>query len=96
MIVSDGEGNNEELQAFSFEILSAYNEIINSALALGTPFHRWEQSIVLMTEKEKNIHRINRLRVINIYEADYNLILKYFWPHKTTQSAERNNLLGDN
>ena len=55
-----------------------------------------EQSIVLMIEKEKNNHRINRLRVINIYEADYNLILKYFWPHKTTQFAERNNLLGEN
>ena len=34
--------------------------------------------------------------MINIYEADYNLILKYFWPHKTTQFAERNNLLGEN
>ena len=33
--------------------------------------------------------------MINIYEADYNLILKYFWPHKTTQIAEINNLLGD-
>ena len=49
-----------------------------------------------MIEKEKNNHRINRLRVINIYESDYNLILKYFWPHKTTQFVERNNLLGEN
>ena len=78
------------------EILSAYNAIINAALKLGTPLHRWKQSKVLMIEKEKNNHRINRLRVINIYEADYNLILKYFWLHKTTQFAERNNLLGEN
>ena len=84
LIVSDGEEYNDELQAFSFEILSAYNVIINSAFALGTPLHRWEQSIVLMIENEKNNHRINRLRVINIYKADYNLILKYFWSHKTT------------
>ena len=49
-----------------------------------------------MIEKEKNNHHINRLRVIDIYEANYNLILKYFRPHKTTQFAERNNLLGDN
>ena len=48
-----------------------------------------------MIEIEKNNHRINRLRVIKIYEAYYNLILKYFWPHKTTQIAEINNLLGD-
>ena len=92
----NGEENNEELQAFSFEMLSAYNVIIKSTLALGIPLHIWEQSIVLMIEKEKNNHRINRLRVINIYEVDYNLILKYFWPHQTTQYVERNNLLGDN
>ena len=96
LTVSDGEDLNEGLKAFSLKMLSAYNVIINAALKLGTPLHRWEQSIVLMIEKEKNNHRINRLRVINIYEADYNLILKYFWPHKTTQFAERNELLGEN
>ena len=96
LIVSDGEDKNEELKAFSLEILSAYNIIINAALALGTFLHRWKQYIVLMIEKEKHNHRINRLRVINIYEANYNLILKYSRPHKTTQYAERNNLLGEN
>ena len=35
-----------------------------------------------MIEKDKNTHRINRLRVIKVYEVYYNLILKYFWPHK--------------
>ena len=96
LTVSDGEDKNEVMKAFSLEILSVYNVIINAALALGTPLHRCEQSIVLMIEKERNNHRINRLRVINIYEADYNLILKYFWPHKTTQFVEINNLLGEN
>ena len=96
LIVSDGEEINEKLKAFSYEMLSAYNVIINSALALETPLYRWEQSLVLMIEKGENDHRINRLRVINIYKADYNLILKYFWSYKTTQYVERNNLLGDN
>ena len=49
-----------------------------------------------MIEKEKNNPRINRLRVINKYEADYNLILKFFWPHQTTHNAERHNMLGGN
>ena len=96
LIVSDGEENNEEMKALSHEILSAYNVIINPALALGTPLDRWEQSILLMIEKEKNNHRINSLRVINIYPADYNLNFIYFWPHTTTQFEERNNLLSDN
>ena len=96
LIVSNGEEDNEEMKAFSHEILTAYTLIINSALALGTPLHRCEQSIVLMIEKDKNNHRTNRLRVIKVYEAYYNLILKYFWPHKKIQFAERNNLLGNN
>ena len=39
-IVSDCEEKNEELQLFSYAMLSAYNAIINSALALGTLLHR--------------------------------------------------------
>ena len=53
LTISDGEDNNEVMKAFSLEMLSAYNVIINAALALGTPLHWWEQSIVLMIEKEK-------------------------------------------
>ena len=55
LTVSDGEDNNEVMKALSFEMLSSYNVIINAALALGTPLQRWEQSIVLMIEKEKTI-----------------------------------------
>ena len=51
--VSDGEDKNEVMKAFSLEILLAYNVIINTASALGTPLHRCEQSIVLMIKKEK-------------------------------------------
>ena len=64
--------------SFSNEMLTTYNVTINSALVLGTPLQRWERSIVLMIEKKQNNHCINMLRVINIYEADYTLILKYF------------------
>ena len=42
LIVSDGEEKNKELQVFSHKMLSAYNVIINLALALGIPLHRWE------------------------------------------------------
>ena len=33
-----------------------------------------------MLEKQKGNHNINKLRRINIFEADYNALLKYFWP----------------
>ena len=42
LTVYDGEDQNEGLKAFSPEMLSAYNVIINAALKLGTPLHRLE------------------------------------------------------
>ena len=41
LIVSNGEDKNEELTAFSLEILLTYNVIINAALSLRTPLNRW-------------------------------------------------------
>ena len=41
LTVSDGEYKNEDLKAFSLEMLSAYNVIINTTLALDTSLHLW-------------------------------------------------------
>ena len=40
-----------------------------------------------MIEKILAVPRINKLRVINIYEADHILMLKYFWPKQSTKHA---------
>ena len=47
-----------------------------------------------MFEKEKGNTKINRLRIIDKYEADYNLLLKIYWPKITNNIAEKNNTLG--
>ena len=49
-----------------------------------------------MIEKERNNIQIIRLRITNLYEGDYNFILKFFWPHKATQQSEQNKLLSEN
>ena len=49
-----------------------------------------------MIQKEPNNSKINNLRVLNKLEADYNLIIKYHYPHQTTHYVERKNLLGEN
>ena len=46
-----------------------------------------------MFEKGKFNSKINRLRIIDKYEADYNLILKIYWPKITNNIAEKNNTL---
>ena len=35
--------------------------------------------------KIKVNNNINKLRRINLFEADYNAVLKYFWPHQTNK-----------
>jgi hypothetical protein len=45
-----------------------------------------------MIEKEPGNPRIHRLRVIHLYEADYNLILGVFWARKLVPTAEKQRL----
>ena len=49
-----------------------------------------------MLPKDTDNIQIKCLRVINKYEADYNLVLKYLWPHTATRKAAKEGLLGDN
>ena len=52
--------------------------MINSSLSLGSPLNLWTTSEVIIILKESNNIQINRLRLINLYEVDYNLVLKLF------------------
>ena len=70
--------------------------ITSKALLNASHLHRWLTSIVLLLSKDKGQPKIHRLRIINIYESEYNLILKYFWPKKGMQKTEENNWLLDN
>ena len=47
-------------------------------------------------QKKPNTPRINKIRIINIYEADYNLLQKFFWPKLSTKHAEASHTLGKN
>ena len=40
--------------------------------------------------------KIHRLQIINMYESEYNLVLKYFWPKQGIHKAESNQWLGNN
>ena len=49
-----------------------------------------------MIEKLKGNSKILKLRITNLYEVDYNLLLNMFWPKKATQWADDLNILKDN
>ena len=76
--------------------MKLHHTITSTALLNASPLHRWLTSIVLLLSKDKGQPKIHRLRIMNTYESEYNLILKYFWPKKGMQKIEENNWLGDN
>ena len=63
---------------------------------MGNQLNRWLTSIAMMIEKDRNNVQINRLRIINLYEVDYNFILKFYLPHKATRPSEHDKLLSEN
>ena len=70
--------------------------IINSCIQIGVGTNRWQHVNQITIEKKAGDHRIHRLRRINQYEADYNIILKYQWPKQTQTGEDIQCFLGDN
>jgi hypothetical protein len=72
---------NSDLQKenLSESILKVYYNIIMTAIKLGQPVERWKNITTCMIEKIPGVSQIDKLRVIHIFEADYNLILKIMW-----------------
>ena len=95
-LVSDSNDTKTEHANFDKAVLQTINTIINATIASGVPLTRWLTSLVVMIEKIPSVPRINKLRVINIYEADYNLMLKYFWPKQATKHAVQTKTIGEN
>jgi hypothetical protein len=69
----------ELLEAARQAILQAHLDIINYGLLHGYSVQRWQQVVNVMILKEPANHRIHRLCVLHLFEADYNLILGVKW-----------------
>ena len=96
LLKPDGNQYSKEEPDFGERMMKLHHTITSTALLNASPLHRWLTSIVLLLPKVKGQPKIHRLRIINTYESEYNLILKYFWPRKGMQKVEENNGLGDN
>ena len=54
-------------------------DLINVAIKSQYSFHRWQSIINVMILKQPGNHKIHHLRVIQLYEHDYNLHLAVNW-----------------
>lgn len=71
-----------EVEAFESkqkDIATLIRTIINYCITHGYVLLRWKQIVNTMIFKDAGVFHIHRLRVIHIYEADFNLILAIKW-----------------
>lgn len=61
------------------QLREAAISLINYALKWGYSYNRWKTIVNVMILKEPGNKKIHRLRVIHLYEADYNFILATKW-----------------
>lgn len=87
--VDDGQSHTytQENPNPSDKILMTYYKLAMTAMRLGISLKRWQNSITTMIEKVPGNPKINELRVIHLYEADYNLLLKIIWARRLIRHA---------
>jgi hypothetical protein len=56
---------------------------------------RWQKCINAILEKIPGQPRIEKLRIIMLYEADFNFVLKLIWGRRLVRHAELHQCLGD-
>jgi Reverse transcriptase (RNA-dependent DNA polymerase) len=77
------------------ELTRGYSMMLNLPIRLGFSPQRWQQAISVLLEKDKGNPKIHRLRIIHLFEADYNLFLKLIWGSRMIRHAEEHGILGD-
>jgi hypothetical protein len=82
-------GKPTTIQTTALTALKIQNKIINLAISQCHSLERWKTIHNIFIEKIKGTPRIEKLRVIHIYEADWNLLLKYFIAYKLHGTACR-------
>ena len=75
------------------QIFKTLFHITMATVLSGETLTRWAKVNSSMIEKVPGHPIINKLRVIHLYEADYNLLLKLLWSRRLTWKAHLNKTL---
>lgn len=76
------------------EITESLCEMLNIVIRLKLTPKRWCRAISVLLEKDPGSPCVNRLRVIHLFEADYNFFLKLMWASRLVHRGEDTNQLG--
>ena len=71
-------------------------KIVNTLLQNGMGLDRWRRVVNMMIHKIDGIFLLDKLRVIHIFEADYNGTIGILFNRTILYAAEQNNLINNN
>ena len=83
-----GQGDYEQFKEKQKAIGELIVHLINFCISNGHVLSRWKMIVNKMIFKDTGVYQIHRLRVIHIYEADFNLLLAVKW-RELLHSADR-------
>ena len=69
----------EEFESNRNKIIRGHLTLLNYAIKFGYTYERWMNIVNALLEKDPGSPKIHRLRVIHLYEWDYNLLLCVKW-----------------
>ena len=75
------------------QLSEGYSKMINMPVRYRFSPNRWQNATSVMLEKDKGDPKIHRLRIIHLFEADYNLFLKLIWGCRMIGRAEKSGSL---
>ena len=77
------------------DVADLHTQLLNLPIANGFAPERWTHSVTPLIEKDSGRPYLTRLRVIHLFEADYNLFLKIIFGRRMVKNAEQAQALND-
>lgn len=74
-------------------LLGCLTQFMSVVIARGLSITRWQQAINIMLEKDPGRPTINRLRIIHLFEADFNFFLKLMWGSRLVRRANDSDMI---
>ena len=76
-------------------VANLHSQLLNLPITYGFAPERWTHSVTPLIEKDAGRPYLTRLRVIHLFEADYNLFLKVIFGRRMVKNAERAQALNE-
>ena len=83
---------NEKIERLQGIIIRLHHIMLQIAVKHKHVYKRWNTVVTQMIEKDPGSPKLHRLRVINLYDCDFNLLLKIYFRQFSRHCEDTNQL----